>query len=283
MIYILLPTYARVEETKSFIESIYDSINENFMIIIIDDHPENITYRSLRKDINIKIYKPEKELWWVGSINKGIKVLLEDIKILDDDIIIFANNDVIINKKCFLEIINILDEDEIQIVHPRTLDYENNELSSGTKIYSFFPYITMHPKNFVAKKYQIDTGTARFLSFKGIVLKKVGYINNNLLQYGGDNDFTLRATKLFDIKCYILRDAFCRLNDNDTGMKSYNIVTIKELLSSFKSIKSPNNIYFRYEQYRNVYNGFYAFFIVVSLTLNSFLKFIYYSFKRNIL
>ena len=66
-------------------------------------------------------------------------------------------------------------------------------------------------------------GTARFLMMSGHVLKKVGYINKNLIQYGGDNDFTLTANRLYDIKTYILRDAICKLEDSVTGIKNQNI------------------------------------------------------------
>ena len=38
-------------------------------------------------------------------------------------------------------------------------------------------------------------GTGRFLMMSGSVLKKVGFINQNLAQYGGDNDFTLSAKR----------------------------------------------------------------------------------------
>ena len=89
-------------------------------------------------------------------------------------------------------------------------------------------------------------GTARFLMMSGHVLKKVGYINKNLIQYGGDNDFTLTANRLYDIKTYILRDAICKLEDSVTGIKNQNIKSMSELFKSFSSIKSPNNIKYRY-------------------------------------
>ena len=274
MIYIIVPTFARVDETKKFLESIKRSIQANYLIIIIDDHPDKVTFKNIKQNERIKIIRSEKELWWVGCINLGIQNLLIENKLNDDDIVIFANNDIQIDMNCFNLLHNELKRDNLQIVHPRTIDQKGFEVSSGAKIISFFPYITKHPKKFNKEKELIDMGTARFLMMFGNILKKVGYINESLIQYGGDNDFTLSAKRFHEINTYILRDAICKLEDDITGIKNQNINNIKELFGSFYSIKSPNNIKYRYILFKKFFGNIAAFFITASISLNTVVKFI---------
>jgi len=274
MIYIIIPTFGRIEETKKFLNSINESINKEYLCLIIDDHPDNVTYSSIKQNKNIRIITSVSELWWVGSINLGIKLLYEEYYLSCEDIVIFANNDIEIDKNNFTILYKELQKDNNQIVHPRTFNHHNVEVSSGAKILNFLPYITKHPKNFVNEKELIDMGTARFLMMRGGTLKKVSFINKDLIQYLGDNYFTLSASRFFNIKTYILRDAICKLDDTNTGIKNSNIKTIKEVYESFSSIKSPNNIKYRYIFFSKFFNNFFSLLIVASMTLNVLMKYI---------
>ncbi len=274
MIYILVPTFARIKDTEKFLNSIHKSIDKEYLIIIIDDHPENVTFKSIQQNNHVNVISSEKEIWWVGSINLGIQILFDRHDLKDEDIVVFANNDVQIDKHSFSLLYKELKRDNTQIVHPRTFDQDGLEVSSGAKILNLFPYITSHPKNFLTEKKAIDMGTARFLMMNAAVLKKIGYINKNLVQYGGDNDFTFSAKRIHNISTYILRDAVCSLDDTSTGIKNHNIQNIKDLYNSFFSIKSPNNIKYRYILFKKFYGNVGAFFITLSISFNTILKFI---------
>jgi len=273
MIYIIVPTFAKVDQTIKFLDSIKNSVENNYLIILIDDHPKNLTFNNIQQNEFIRIIPSKKELWWVGSINLGIQIIFREYKLNDDDIVVFANNDVQIEKKSFDVLKFEIQNNSSQIVHPRTFDQNNFEVSSGAKIHSTFPYITTHPKGFKSKRKKIDMGTARFLMMCGITLKKVGFINQELIQYGGDNDFTMAANRFHNIETYILRDAYCKLDDTVTGIKNHNIKNMKELSNSFFSIKSPNNFKYRYRLFKKFYGKFRAFFITLSLSINTILKF----------
>ncbi len=273
MIYIVVPTFARVEETKKLLTSIQGSIKKDYLVLLIDDHPENVTFNAIEKNKYVKVFPSERELWWVGSVNLGIKLLFDKYDLKDQDFVVFANNDVQIEKSCFDILEQELQNNSNIIVHPRTFDQDEVEVSSGAKILTLFPYLTRHPKDFKKHKEIIDMGTARFLMMRGSVLNKVGYINQDLVQYGGDNDFTLSAKRFHGIYTYIVRDAICRLDDTQTGVKNHNIPTIKELYRSFSSIKSPNNIEYRYILFKKFFGKVGAFFITGSLSLNTIIKF----------
>lgn len=281
MIYIIVPTFGRVEDTKKFLESISNATVKEYLVLIIDDHPMKVTFNTINESKKVKIVTSQNELWWVGSINLGIKILFEEYNLKNKDIVVFANNDVQIDKNSFNILYNEIETDNDQIVHPRTFDQDNKETSSGTKILSYFPYLTIHPKDFQEDKKLIDMGTARFLMMSAKTLKTVGYINQDLLQYLGDNDFTLTAKRLHDINTFILKNAICRLDDTQTGIKNINIKGIKELYKSFFSIKSPNNIKYRFIFFKKFFGSILAIFIVTSMTVNSLIKYILRKIKGN--
>jgi GT2 family glycosyltransferase len=275
MIYIIVPTFGGVEETNKLLNSLQKSIDAKYLVLIVDDHPQKVTFNAIEQNNQVKVLLSDKELWWVGSINLGIQVLFDAYDLKDSDIIVFANNDVQIEKNSFNILEYAIQKDKNQIVHPRTFDKEQVEVSSGAKIITFFPYVTRHPKNFKKEKETIDMGTARFLMMSGSVLNKVGYINQNLVQYGGDNDFTLGANRFHNINTYILRDAFCSLDNSQTGIKNHNIQNIRELYKSFYSIKSPNNIKYRYRLFKRFFGKIIAILITMSMTFNTIIKFIF--------
>ena len=116
-------------------------------------------------------------------------------------------------------------------------------------------------------------GNARFLMMGAEVLKKVRYINKNLIQYGGDNDFTLSAKRFHKIHTYLLRDAICKVDNFQTGIKMNNINDFNELYKSFFSIRSPNNIKFRYKLFKKFFGKLPAFLITINLTINTIIKY----------
>ena len=272
MIYIIVPTFNRIEHTKNFLDSINRSVLNKYLVLLIDDHPSKITFNSIKKN-NVRVLPSKKELWWVVSVNLGIKILFDEYDLNENDIVVFANNDIQIEKKSFDTLICEIKKNSYQIIHPRTFDLNKIEVSSGAKIISLFPYLTRHPKNFKKDKVLIDMGTTRFLMMGASVLKKVGFINQQLLQYGGDNDFTLTAKRSHNIKTYIIRDAECVLDDSQTGVKNQNIPSFLELFKSFNSIKSPNNIKYRYVLFKKHYGRIASFLITLSLTINTVIKF----------
>ena len=56
MIYILVPTFARVKETKIFLSSINQSIKHDYLTIIIDDHPQKETLKNIEQNNNLNIF-----------------------------------------------------------------------------------------------------------------------------------------------------------------------------------------------------------------------------------
>ncbi|MGG4675521.1 hypothetical protein ACLPIF_19985, partial [Providencia sp. Me1] len=183
------------------------------------------------------------------------------------------NNDVKIDSDNFYKFIHEITIDNI--IHPLTFNEENKLVSSGCKVISWLPYITNHylskSLNNKDKFISIDLATARFLGMKLSTLKNVGKISENLLQYQGDNDFSFRAKKL-GYKVLIYTKSYCNLYDGDTGFKNTNIKSISILHKSFFSIRSANNIKYKFNFLCNHFNKIYSLLILSSMLLNCYIK-----------
>ena len=80
--------------------SLEKNIKKDYKVLIVDDHPENVTFSAISSN-KVEVFTPKEELWWVGSVNLGIKLLLEKFNLHDEDTVVIANNDVQIKKNCF--------------------------------------------------------------------------------------------------------------------------------------------------------------------------------------
>lgn len=269
MIYIIVPTFGRVEHTQNFIKTVRDQFSD-LLFIITDDHPEFPNYSAFSGDPDCHVIRSYTALWWVGSINLGIEYVLTVCN--DDDIIIFANNDVIIPKNnAFNDVLTTLRSNLNLIILPITENTAGAFISSGCQLKSIFPYYTYHPKK-PAKDIEIDFATARFLMTSGKVVKTVREINPKLIQYHGDYYFSKKAQS-YGIKTLLSPSIRCIVDDDETGYKNGNIQTLKEFLSSLKSIRSANNIKYRYILFRSFYSPIISSLIVMQMTAISFMRF----------
>lgn len=269
MIYIIIPTFGRVEHTRRFLETARQKFSER-QFIITDDHPELPNYNEFSDEPDCQVLRSNVPLWWVGSINLGIKYVLQSCN--DDDIIIFANNDVLLKKDGdFAGVVATLRSQLDLIIVPLTEDTSGNFISSGCQLKSVFPYYTVHPKN-PERDVEIDFATARFLMTSGKVVKTVRQINPNLLQYHGDYYFSKMAQN-YGIKTFISPRIRCIVDDTETGLKNVNIYTLRSFIEALTSIRSANNIKFRYVLFSSFYSPLISVMIVVQITIISFLRF----------
>lgn len=269
MIYIIVPTFGRAEHTRRLLKT----VRQNFAgtrFIITDDHPEFPNFKAFATDPDCTILCSDTPLWWVGSINLGIEYVLQICS--DDDVIIFANNDVMLPEDSAVEeVLQILKSDSDLIIVPITENTTGTFISSGCQLKSVFPYYTIHPKK-PAMEVEIDFSTARFLMTSGKVVRTVGKINPDLVQYHGDYYFS-KIAQSYGIKTFISPRIRCIVDDEETGFKNGNIHTLKGFVESLTSIRSANNIKYRYVLFRSFYSPSVSALIVVQMTVISFVRF----------
>lgn len=269
--YIVVPVYGRLQFTKRFFASVCSQISDLTFIVVDDEnhHYENFTYFSSLEEERVVTLKTGGDAWWCGTVRIGLDWVLSRGDIHAGDVVVIANNDVVLPDGQFEKILTYILEDTI--VHPITYSDSGEELSSGCKVQSWFPFFTCHPKGVVTSKEPIDLCTARFMCLNYSTLQKVGNIASNLVQYHGDYDFSLRA-KEKGVKSYILGEVCCSVYDEDTGQKSTNIRSFRGLLKSFSSVRSSNNLKSRFSFLLNHFSKPKASLILLSMILNMFVK-----------
>lgn len=271
--YIIVPVFKRLELTKKFVASIFSSTNNNVSIIIVDDSHclENYNYFLEAKLKNVIAIHTKYDEYWCGTMRVGVNFINNKVCPDLNDNIIFANNDVTLPNGEFDKIVSHIKYNEL--CHPQTVT-NKGFVSSGCKVLSWFPYITSHPNiafTGVEENIRIDLCTARFLCMKYSTLNDIGNIAENLIQYHGDNDFSLRASKK-GIKTYIISSCQCHLYDEDTGVKNNKLVSYREAYSSLFAIRSANNISSRYKFITNHFIKPKSIFIVMGMTMNILVK-----------
>tara|TARA_R110001599_G_scaffold326067_1_gene538482 strand:- start:7429 stop:8265 length:837 start_codon:yes stop_codon:yes gene_type:complete len=273
MVYIIVPVFKRLAKTKEFLASVRLSISVDYHIVLVDDSLDYEHYEFYIGIEGISIAKGNGELYWGGGINLGLTFLKENSSVDNDDIIVFANNDIVLREDTFSVLHTYLKADSKSIFHPKLIDQTGNSISPGSRIITWFPFHTDHKLSESQDLTQVDIASARFLVFSSHTLSLLGGINPLLPHYGGDNDFTYRAKKL-GINTYIVSSAICYVDESDTGEKASNMKGILELLKSFKSIKSPNSLEYRYKFVSSHFNPVFSVAIVFSMSIKAIVAYL---------
>lgn len=93
---VIIPVYNAVEATKECIESVIENtnFNENKLIIINDASPDKNVKPMLEKFKSydfIEILENEKNLGFVGTVNRGMKYSKNDVVLLNSDTVVTKN------------------------------------------------------------------------------------------------------------------------------------------------------------------------------------------------
>lgn len=267
---ILIPIYNRLEITKQGLASIAFSLNYvksmtqsevEFHIIVIDDGSTDGSYEYIIQNYpSVHLVKGDGNLWWAGSINKGIDY---SINILKASYVLLWNDDCIIEQDYFLNIINLL---ENKSKHDTIYSSMVYHLSNPKKVFyagGTFDFEKVIKKTIGAN--ELDKGQfqekvrCQWSGGMGLlipitVIDAIGQIDNvTFPQYYGDADFGLRAAKAgFNMYCVPSLKVW---NDrSSTGLSHSG--SFKKYWESLTSIRSPYNIqkdYLFYRRYASVF------------------------------
>ena len=107
IIYIVIPVFNRLDETKNIIRDLREQItNKEFEIFIINDGSSDGTSEWLENQKDINVLNGNGSLYWAGAVNKAINHILN--KGINIDVwILLLNNDVTIEKNYIESLVNI--------------------------------------------------------------------------------------------------------------------------------------------------------------------------------
>lgn len=262
-IYIIIPIYNDYDRIIKFINSVkiafkgYEDIH-----FIIGDASDN--HKKQVIDIaSVKVHKVNNTNYWSGTMNNCFDLLDKYNSINKSDLIILANDDVVVHRNT-IEIIKKYKKTNNCLYHPAVINKDGDYISAGASVIRWFPYMTRHVKR-IQEDVQVQLGTTRFLILTKEILDKIGRIPSNIPHYGGDNYITMKAWYHHKIPTFVSPLGKICLDQDRTGTKRKDIKGFKEFVSSFRDIKSTNNLKVRYNLLRHFHSRVKSILIVSNM------------------
>lgn len=250
-VFVLTAIKNDLAKTRLFLASLKKQYFTNFDIFIVDDGSIDGSFEYIKSNYpKVNLIKGNGNLWWAGSIFKGINRILETAK--DDDYILIINNDCTFGKTYISSLVNVAVKNSKYIVGSYILDKNSNEVwDVGVHIewdhlsfYEDFKRAKKDIKEGVKVKEGFDTLPSKGTLFPVGLINKIGNFDmKNFPHYLSDYEFFYRAKKAG----YVLVISYESMIRNDikrTGL-SVEIDTRyspKEYLNLLFSKKSRVNI-----------------------------------------
>jgi GT2 family glycosyltransferase len=244
MIWICIPVYNNIKYTLGCLDSLQQQTYCDFKIIICDDGSSDNTSETIRKNFpEVILLKGDGNLWWAGAMNQCLKYALYRGK--KNDFLLLLNNDLVVKEDYLENLIKSAKPGEVFGSIAINAENENNIVYAGELLNKFSAKSRMIHRNF--KKYkklnewEVDLLTGRGTLFPLQLLEQIGLMHNQLMpQYGADVEFSVRA-KQSGFKLKIKNDVKVYSYVENTGKGSvYRKSNVKDFISSFTSLRSPN-------------------------------------------
>ena len=240
---VIVPIHNGLNETKEMLLSLYKSIvtsdyNKYIKVIFIDDGSSDGSSKWIEVNYpDVEILKGDGNLWWSGSVNKGIKKAIE----YGYSHILLFNNDNIIDKNFITEIFIAIKK------------FGSNVIISS-KVYDLFPnkHLRYFGEFFNRKTSLFDKNTKPDNSMKvntaggmGVlipisVIKIVGNFDaKSFPMKHGDSDLYLRAEKK-NIKMFYNPKCIIYNNNEISGFKSNK--SVKDIIKAYSYPKGYMNL-----------------------------------------
>lgn len=191
---IIILNYNEPELTVRCLKSLEKVSYKEYEIILVDNGSrEDITKFVSTKTKNIKIIKNKDNLGYAEGNNVGYKQA-------KGDLILFLNNDAIVEKNFLQPLVdNLLSDEAIAAVQPKILQYPKKELIDSVGSYFIntgFLYHFGHNKK-DQKKYQKEAAIFSMkgacMLFKKSVLEKIGVFDKDYFAYFEETDLCHRV------------------------------------------------------------------------------------------
>lgn len=193
IVHILTAVHNDWQKTEQFLKCVKKQNYKNINTWVVDDGSADLTSEKIKKNFKfVKIIKGDGNLWWTGSLYKGVSKILKIAN--DDDLILTINNDCKFDKNYLSNLVDCLVKNGNSVVGSCVLD-ENTK-----KIWDAGVYIKWNPLNFysIFKKDQnnFDTLSSKGTLFPISLVKKIGnFDKHNFPHYLSDYDYFYTARK----------------------------------------------------------------------------------------
>jgi len=243
-------TYNSAHVLRGFLDSVLNQTFQNFIIYIIDNNSQDITFNILEEysDDRIVLIKNFENVGVAKANNQGIKLSLND----GCSQVLIINNDIEFEEHLFQKMLNIQKENNCSLVVPKMMYFDNpNHIwyagSDFVKTKGFLPIhkgMRQKDEGKFDGVFQVEYAPTCCLLVKKQVFEDVGFMDEKYFVYFDDTDFSYRVLidgrhKLFyfsDVKFY---------HKVGSLTKSVDIDNKKEYRSDFFIKQNTrNHIYF---------------------------------------
>ena len=192
---VIVVNWKKYDITSSCIESILNSTNSNFKIILVDNESDNKKVKNFKYRDEIKIIQNKKNEGFSKANNIGIDYALKN----NFDYTILINNDTIVEKNLIEVLLKTAQAKNFSVVQPLILKYNGKEIwNAGGRINYFFGnFITIKK---VGNSLNSSNELTEWLTgccclFKTKIFKEIGKLDERFFTYYEDVDFSLRLKK----------------------------------------------------------------------------------------
>ena len=228
MIYVITAVHNRIKITSRFVENLLlQDCSEEIHLILVDDGSDDGTDMMVKEKYpNSTILYGDGNLFWGGALHKAYKYLIEN-KILDDDIVFYANDDSRFDESYISKMIDILKGNPNDIITGCAYGINTGNYLDGPVDFNLKNGAVKH----LAPGSVGNCTSTRALGMYGKVFKDIGGFHPILLpHYASDYEYTIRANKKGH---KIISDAELRylFSEDTTGDNSHKNLSLKKILS----------------------------------------------------
>ena len=222
---VIIVNWKKYDITSICIESILNSTNSNFKIILVDNESDNKKVKNFKYRDEIKIIQNKKNEGFSKANNIGIDYALKN----NYDYTILINNDTIVEKNLIEVLLKTAQAKNFSVVQPLILKYNGKEIwNAGGRINYFFGNFITRKKvgNYLNSSHELTEWLSGCCClFKTKIFKEIGKLDESFFAYYEDVDFSLRLKKHgykigFTSKTHLYHyESFSSISNNSKGGK----------------------------------------------------------------
>ena len=222
---VIVVNWKKYDITSSCIESILNSTNSNFKIILVDNESDNKKVKNFKYRDEIKIIQNKKNEGFSKANNIGIDYALKN----NYDYTILINNDTVVEKNLIEVLLKTAQAKNFSVLQPLILKYHGKEIwNAGGRINYFFGNFITRKKvgnSLNSSNELIEWFTGCCCLFKTKIFKEIGKLDESFFAYYEDVDFSLRLKKHgykigFTSKTHVYHyESFSSISNNSKGGK----------------------------------------------------------------
>lgn len=261
-IYIIIVVYKRLELTRKCLDSLSNQSYPNYKVIVVDHcTTDSSTFDWIKETYpEWVVIKGDDSMWWTGATNFGIQYVTENYEIhWEADFILSLNNDLTVESNYLKSLTEVYQHHQPCMVGSISLyadDLERIDFAGckwnkvSTRIRSAIDLNTKYSSIKELGTIGTDLIPGRGALYPIKAIKEIGlYDEQTFPHYASDYDFSYRMFKK-GYQLLISTKSIVRSEIGETGLrfdKSSTVVpSIKMLLETQRSIRSPMNVKTRY-------------------------------------